>query len=84
VQQGGVVTPINGDLVVYRDPHVSGRGVTGHYVLAGFPGVADGEVYETYDAAIAAARARANRSLVNVFYCELPASPELVTQFRVL
>jgi hypothetical protein len=84
MQQGGVITPMNGDLVVYREPNGAASRYAGHYVLSGFPGIAEPEVYPTYDAAIAAARAKANTALVNVFYCELPASPQLVTQFRAL
>ena len=84
MQPGGLVTPINGDFVVYRDPDGAATPTAGHYVLSGFPGMAGGEVYDTYDAAIAAARARANGKLVNVFYWELPGPPQLVTQFRAL
>ena len=84
MQQGGVVTPINGDLVVYREPEGAANEYAGHYLLSGFPGITDGEVYKTYDAAIAAARAKANGTLVNVFYWELPGAPQLVTQFRAL
>jgi hypothetical protein len=84
MQQGGIVTPMNGDLVVYREPDGAASEHAGRYVLSGFPGINEAEVYNNYDAAIAAARAKANGALVNVFYCELPASPQLVTQFRVL
>jgi len=78
------MTPMNGDLVVYREPDESSSEYAGRYVLSGFPGISEADVYPTYDAAIAAARAKANCSLVNVFYCELPAAPQLVTQFRAL
>jgi hypothetical protein len=83
MQSGGVVTPINGDLVVYREPEAS-QHHPGKYLLSGHPNIAAKDVYPTYDAAIAAARAKASAALVNVFYCELPGQPELVTQFRAL
>jgi hypothetical protein len=83
MQSGGVVTPINGDLVVYHEPETAAERA-GHYLLSGHPGLNGADVYPTYDAAIAAARARASQSLVNVFYCELPGQAELITQFRVL
>ena len=83
MQSGGVVTPINGDLVVYREPENSADR-PGQYLLSGHPGIRSADAYPTYDAAVAAARAKARSALVNVFYCELPGQPELITQFRVL
>jgi hypothetical protein len=83
MQPGGVITPINGDLVVCHEPERSLK-LPGLYVLCGYPNLSTGEVYQTHDEAMAAAKAKASTALVNVFYCELPAQPALVTQFRAL
>jgi hypothetical protein len=84
MQSGGIVTPINGDLVVYHQPETAAVSTAGRYVVASYPQPIGGDVYDSYDAAIAAARARAGNGAVNVFYCELPGQTELITQFRAL
>ena len=80
MRTGGVEIPINGDIVVYREH----PGTAERFAVRAFPDYTHGDVFDTHDAAMAAATAAAARAGVSVFYCEMPAAPTLVKPFRTL
>jgi|tagenome__1003787_1003787.scaffolds.fasta_scaffold19863371_1 hypothetical protein len=80
----GMMTPINGDLVVSHRPADWPVRGAGKFVVKMHADTGEGQEYDSYDAAVAAANQSALAAVVNVFYWELPNEPMLVKQYRAI